>query len=137
MREFCNTYDYVASSGGIGPTHDDVTLEGASLAFNKKLIKHDQAISYFKNQQEQAGRGSKISDIQLKMLCYPESAQVYFAKPLWLPMIRIDNFHIFCRVSQVCSKLLETWSHVFVSEDKFFREIIYINGKAKALSLLI
>jgi molybdopterin-biosynthesis enzyme MoeA-like protein len=42
-------------------------------------------------------------------------------------MIRIDNLYILPGVPGMFAKLLETWSHVFVSEDKFFREIIYTN----------
>lgn len=124
IQDLCNTYDYVASSGGIGPTHDDVTLEGVSQAFNKKLCEHPEAISYFKAAQERAGRGSHISETQLKMLIYPESAQVYFAEPMWLPLIRVENLYILPGVPSLFVRLLEAFSHLFVG-DKFFREIIY------------
>lgn len=126
IQEFCKTYDYVASSGGIGPTHDDVTLEGVSAAFNKKLCEHPEAISYFRSAQEKAGRGSQISKTQLKMLFYPESAQVYFAKPMWLPLIRVENLYILPGVPSLFTRLLEAFSHLFVGE-KFYREIIYTN----------
>jgi molybdenum cofactor synthesis domain-containing protein len=124
VREFCNTYDYVASSGGIGPTHDDMTLEGVSLGLNKKLCQHDEALSYFQAAQESAGRGSHISDIQLKMLTYPESSHVYFAKPMWLGLIRVNNLYILPGVPSLFKRLLEAWAHLFVG-DKFFRQVIY------------
>jgi len=125
IRDFCNTYDYVASSGGIGPTHDDVTLEGVALAFNKKLREHSEAIEYFKTAQERAGRGSHISETQLKMLTYPESAQVYFKSPMWLPLIRVENLYILPGVPSLFIRLLEACADLFVGGQFFYREIIY------------
>jgi len=40
IEEFSNSYDVVLTSGGIGPTHDDLTFEGVAKAFSESLKPH-------------------------------------------------------------------------------------------------
>jgi molybdenum cofactor synthesis domain-containing protein len=45
--EFSKKYDYVFTSGGVGPTHDDVTMEGIAQGFGVKLIRHPELEDFF------------------------------------------------------------------------------------------
>src|SRR5262245_4069133 len=40
VRECAAKFDYVFTSGGIGPTHDDVTIQGIALAFNREVVRN-------------------------------------------------------------------------------------------------
>ena len=44
VREFSVRYDYVLTSGGVGPTHDDVTMEGVAAAFELPLVAHEDMV---------------------------------------------------------------------------------------------
>ncbi|MCA9508138.1 MAG: competence/damage-inducible protein A [Myxococcales bacterium] len=123
VKRFSSLYDYVCTSGGVGPTHDDRTLEGISLAFRKPLIEHQEAFRYFQLAQEKAGRGSVVSDAQRKMLAFPKGSKVYFVEPLWLPLIQLRNVYIFPGVPFLFERLLKHNSYLF-DGSQFFRELI-------------
>lgn len=126
VRRFNANYDYVCTSGGIGPTHDDRTLEAIAYAFSLPLIEHEQARAYFETAQEKAGKGREISQAQRKMVTFPESSQVYFAEPSWLPLIRVNKVYIFPGVPLLFKHLMHAHASLFAGS-KFYREIIVTN----------
>ena len=46
IRKLKNQYDFVITTGGIGPTHDDITALSVALAFKKKLVINKKAKKY-------------------------------------------------------------------------------------------
>lgn len=125
------TFDYVCTSGGVGPTHDDKTFDGVAEAFKRPLKAHDEAIGYFIHSQERAGRGSLLSAAQRKMLILPFPCEVYFVEPMWLPLVRVENVFIFPGVPLLFEKSVIGLCSLFEG-GQFFRRIIYTD-RAEAL----
>ena len=42
VRECSEQFDYVFTSGGVGPTHDDLTIEGVARAFDRAVVRHPE-----------------------------------------------------------------------------------------------
>ncbi|MDA9898924.1 competence/damage-inducible protein A [Candidatus Pelagibacter sp.] len=85
-----STYDYVFTTGGIGPTHDDITAESVSKAFGLKYEIHKVAYkilqSYYKPGEFNEGRQ--------KMVWMPENANLILNPTSGAPGFNVEN--VFC-----------------------------------------
>lgn len=123
-REYSSIYDYVFTSGGVGPTHDDKTFDGIASGFGLRLTQHEEALTYFRDAQKKAGRGESVSEAQMKMLCFPNPCQVFFLEPLWLPLVVVKNVYVFPGVPFLFETMIKGFMHL-LEGGKFYREIIF------------
>ena len=83
-------YNYIFTSGGIGPTHDDITAESISKAFNLKYEIHKEGFkileSYYKPGEFNEGRQ--------KMIWMPQNANLILNPTSGAPGFSVDN--VFC-----------------------------------------
>jgi molybdenum cofactor synthesis domain-containing protein len=96
-------YDYVFTSGGIGPTHDDLTIDGIALAFGRKL-EHSESIA---GRIERA-TGKPPNASQLKMAQVPAGATLIDAGDLWFPLVVVENVFIFPGIPELLRKKFES-----------------------------
>ena len=89
VRWFSGTFDYVFTSGGVGPTHDDVTMEGVAAAFGVGMVESPQLARVVRNWCE-PGREERA----MKMTFIPEGAEL-LGKGIKFPPVRIENVFIF------------------------------------------
>lgn len=126
-------YDYVCTSGGVGPTHDDKTFLGVAEAFKRPLKEHEEAIEHYLQAQKQAGRGSTITDAQKKMMILPFPCHVYFVESMWLPLVQVENIYIFPGVPFLFEKYLVSLSSLFEG-GRFFRRILFTDQQEAAIA---
>jgi molybdenum cofactor synthesis domain-containing protein len=103
VREMSAAYDFVFTSGGIGPTHDDLTIDGIAKAFGRAIQVSDSIAARIERAQ-----GGKPNESQLKMARIPEGAQLVDAADFWFPVVIVENVHIFPGIPELLRKKFES-----------------------------
>ena len=85
-----STYDYVFTTGGIGPTHDDITAQSISKAFGIKYEAHKDAFKILEAYYEPG----KFNKGRQKMAWMPENANLILNPTSGAPGFNIEN--VFC-----------------------------------------
>jgi len=84
------TYDYVFTTGGIGPTHDDITAESVSKVFNLKYEIHKEAYEIL----EAYYMPGEFNEGRQKMVWMPENANLILNPTSGAPGFSVEN--VFC-----------------------------------------
>jgi molybdenum cofactor synthesis domain-containing protein len=98
------TYDYLFTTGGIGPTHDDITVDAIAEALGLKVVVHPDARAAL--ERHYAERGG-ITDARLRMARVPEGAELIANPTSGAPGIRIGNIFILAGVPHIAAAMLE------------------------------
>lgn len=99
VRVMSDAYDYVFTSGGIGPTHDDVTMEAVAQAFDRGV-----ELSQSMYERIERAQGRPPNESQRKMAMVPEGSQSVDAGDLWFPVVIVENVHIFPGIPKLLEK---------------------------------
>ena len=101
VLEFHTKYNYVFTTGGIGPTHDDLTSESVSLAFNQKYCFNKKAYEIL---EEYYPKG-EFNEGRKKMAKMPENATL-IPNPLTVaPGFIIENVYVLPGVPEIMQKM--------------------------------
>jgi molybdenum cofactor synthesis domain-containing protein len=90
VKAMSERYDFVFTSGGIGPTHDDLTIEGVAAAFGRS-VEIDKTLE----EKVRLALGDDLTASQLKMAKVPVGAALIDAGDRWFPLVVVDNVYIF------------------------------------------
>lgn len=112
---FSNKYDFVFTTGGIGPTHDDITCEAISKAFKKKVVQSKIA----KKLLEKHYGIENLTRSRLKMTYFPKGYKLIENPVSIAPGFIIKNVFVFPGVP----KILEVMFFEFI--DKLLKKKVY------------
>jgi FAD synthetase len=103
VRAMSDAFDLVFTSGGVGPTHDDLTMDGVARAFERKLALNESIAARIEQAQ-----GRRPNESQLKMASIPAGATLLDAGDLWFPVIVVENVYIFPGIPELLRKKFES-----------------------------
>lgn len=89
-------HDYVFTSGGVGPTHDDMTLPAVAHAFGRKLVRAEEIASLIRGYH-----GERTTEAHLRMADVPEGAELISNEHVRWPTVAIENVFIFPGVPEI------------------------------------
>jgi len=98
-RELSATYDNVFSSGGIGPTHDDITADCMAEAFGQTIDVREDARQLLADMYERTGR--ELNEARLRMARIPAEAALIDNTVSTAPGFTIENVHVMAGVPSV------------------------------------
>ncbi|KAF5286719.1 hypothetical protein FQR65_LT12472 [Abscondita terminalis] len=142
VKTFSNLYDYVITTGGIGPTHDDVTFEGVAKAFGEPIILHPElvklCVDFYKTED--------VNSPGMKLARVPQSAVLNYvddevSNRKSYPNVSVKNVYIFPGIPQLFERSFDSLASVlFKSSNKFYTRVVYFNVTedkiAKALMVI-
>lgn len=96
-------YDYVFTTGGIGPTHDDITSAAVAKAFGRTLIRHLEAekrlLAHYKPEQ--------INEARMKMADIPEGATLIDNPVSTAPGFQLENVFVLAGVPNIMQAMFD------------------------------
>lgn len=103
----CRTrFNYVFTTGGIGPTHDDITSECVAAAFGVPLIRHPDAVIALTEHYKERG---DLNEARLKMADVPQGATLVPNSVSAAPGYQIGNVYVMAGVPRIMEAML---SHI-------------------------
>jgi molybdenum cofactor synthesis domain-containing protein len=97
-------YDYVFTSGGIGPTHDDITADAVAAAFGVPVVELPEAIKLIGAWYEE--RGEKLTRARRRMARAPQGAELISNSVSGAPGVRMENVFILAGVPVIFRGML-------------------------------
>lgn len=100
-----SAYDYVITTGGIGPTHDDITVDSVAAAFGVRVIVDPRARAILEHYY--AERGVELTEARLRMARMPEGAEPIPNPTSGAPGVQMGNVYILAGVPHIAAAMLE------------------------------
>ena len=107
------TYNYVFTTGGIGPTHDDITSLSIARAFNVDLEINDKALSILKEYY----KNSELTDARMKMTMMPKGAELVDNPISRAPGFKMENVFVMAGIPLIMQGMLEGARHYLKGGD--------------------
>lgn len=120
INGFAGRFHFVFTSGGVGPTHDDVTMQGIARAFHKKIIRHPVLVEILKGWYK-----NEMNEARLKMAEVPEGSELQGLEKLAFPVIVFQNIFIFPGIPQILREKFEAIKENF-RDTPYFLKTIYV-----------
>lgn len=120
VKELAADHDIVFTSGGVGPTHDDVTVQGIAQAVGRKLVRNAE--------MEQSLRevyGTHVNEHVLRMADLPEGTELFLGEGLRVPVLIVENIYIFPGIPELFRAKLDALRDRF-ADQPFRLETLYV-----------
>lgn len=116
VKNCATKYDYVFTSGGVGPTHDDVTIAGIAKAFERSVVRHPELAKMIRGYF-----GDQTNDARIRMADVPEGSDLLRDEGLRWPVLAVQNVFVLPGVPEHFKKKFEAIRQRFQAAPFFVR----------------
>ena len=100
-------FDYVLTTGGIGPTHDDITAAAIANAFGVRLVRNAEVVRLLAARH----RSADVNEARLKMADIPEGAALIANPVSRAPGFQIENVFVMAGVPEIMRAMFDGFRH--------------------------
>jgi FAD synthetase len=124
VATFSKRFDFVFTTGGVGPTHDDVTIEGIAQGFSVPVVRHAE----IENRMRQR-LGRDVNEARLRMANVPEGAVLLATEALFAPVVNIHNVYIFPGIPRILQERFHAIKERFRDAPYFLKNVFVRYGE--------
>lgn len=142
VAAFSREFDVVFTSGGVGPTHDDVTMEGVARAMGVPVVRHPALAGLLERYYK-----DRINSAHLRMAEVPEGAELVSGESLRFPTILMRNVYILPGVPEIFRQKFDALRERFRDQPIHLKNVFvrigegtlaeHLNGLLAAFPLLL
>jgi molybdenum cofactor synthesis domain-containing protein len=122
-----NAYTYVFTTGGIGPTHDDITADCIAKAFGVSIDYHPRAVEILKDRM--AKIGGELNEARMRMARIPAGAELVTNRVSGAPGFWIGNVIVMAGVPSIMQAMLDEVAPKLKTGTKLISETIRADAK--------
>jgi molybdenum cofactor synthesis domain-containing protein len=124
VSAFSRAFDVVFTSGGVGPTHDDVTIEGVARAMGVPVVRHPALVAELERYyRERLGVAATLGEPHLKMAEVPEGAELLADNNVRFPTILMRNVYILPGIPEIFRQKFDALRHRFRDQPFHLRQV--------------
>jgi molybdenum cofactor synthesis domain-containing protein len=125
VRELASRVDHVITTGGIGPTHDDVTIAAVAKAFGLPVVRHREI-----ERRLRARHGDRLNEARLKLAEVPEGSVVTLGAEDIVPVIEVRNVLVFPGVPSFMRLCFERIATRFAGRPFYSRALLLASSES-------
>ncbi len=119
VREFRIKFDVIFTSGGVGPTHDDVTVAGIALGLNRRVIRHPRLEGILRKYL-----GTDIDENGLKMAEVVEGTELVSDNSPNFPTMMVENIYVLPGIPELFRRKVDSLKEA-LRVDPFHLKVVY------------
>ena len=123
VAAFAAAFDYVLTTGGVGPTHDDVTIEAVARGLGRQVVIHPELSALL--QEHWTERPAAVRD---KMASVPEGTQLLMEPSLPIPVLLVGNVYVFPGIPKLFRRLFDDIKERF-RESPYHVRHVYVRAR--------
>lgn len=131
VAAFSKRFDFVFTTGGVGPTHDDVTIEGIAHGFGVNVVRHPDI-----EQRMRQRLGADVNEARLRMANVPEGSKLLATEALFAPVVNIHNVYIFPGIPKILQERFHAIKEMFRDTPYFLKNVYLKYGEGLIAAML-
>ena len=131
VATFSDRFDYVFTSGGVGPTHDDVTIEGVAHGLGVRVVRHPDI-----ERRMRQRLGDQVNEARLRMANVPEGATLLATEAPFAAIVKIRNIYIFPGIPRILEERFHAIKETFRDTPYYLKNVFVRYGEGIIASIL-